>query len=128
MGIAIYIELDRDVTFETFVDGKSIAYAFDELSSFSKENDLQCIEDFIYQDMSEFTDEFEEIDMDIPEQMKQWYDAQEGISWVKEILETLEAKSPKFTTEDLRDDFRCYLEIFENAKKVGAKWHLAVDI
>jgi hypothetical protein len=42
MGVAFYIELNKDVEFETFVDRKSIA------------------------------NEFEEIGMDIPEQTEQW--------------------------------------------------------
>lgn len=124
MGVAFYVELDKDVDFDTFVDGKSIAHVFDELTSFSKNSGLKSLEDYIYQDVSEF----EEIGMDVPEQVEQWFDADEGVSWATNMIKTLEAKSPEFATEYVIDDFKCYLDIFENAKKVGAKWHLAVDI
>ena len=129
MGVAFYIELDKeDVDFETFVDGKSIAQAFDKLTIFSQNNGLKSIEDYVYQDVSEFAEEFEDMGMDVPEQMEQWYDAEEGISWATDMIKNLETKSPEFATEYVIDDFKCYLEIFENAKKVDAKWHLAVDI
>jgi hypothetical protein len=128
MGVAFYIELDKDVEFDTFVDGKSIAHAFDELTSFSKNNGLKSIEDYVYQDVSEFANEFEEIGMDVPEQIEQWFDADDGVSWAADMIKTLKAKSPEFATEYVIDDFKYYLEIFKNAKKVGAKWHLAVDI
>ncbi len=129
MSVAFYIELDQeDTDFETFVDGKSIAHAFEALTSFSKSNGLKSIEEYVYQDISEFADEFEGMGMDVPEQMEQWFDAEEGIIWATDMINTLKTKSPAFSSKEIIDDFKCYLEIFENAKKVDAKWHLAVDI
>ncbi len=66
--------------------------------------------------------------MDVPEQMEQWFDAEEGIIWATDMINTLKTKNPAFSSKEIIDDFKCYLEIFENAKKVNAKWHLAVDV
>jgi len=60
--------------------------------------------------------------------MEQWFDAQEGITWATDMINNLKTKTPEFSSEDIIDDFKCYLDIFENAKKVDAKWHLAVDM
>jgi len=129
MSVAFYIELDKeDVDFEIFVDGKSIAHAFEELITFSQNNGLKSIEEYVYQDLSEYVDEFEDMGMDVPEQVEQWFDAQEGITWATEMINNLKEKAPKFSSKDIIDDFKCYLEVFENAKKVDAKWHLAIDI
>ncbi len=129
MSVAFYIELDQeDTDFETFVDGKSIAHESEALTSFSKSNGLKSIEEYVYQDISEFADEFEGMGMDVPEQMEQWFDAEEGIIWATDMINTLKTKNPAFSSKEIIDDFKCYLEIFENAKKVNAKWHLAVDV
>ena len=129
MGVAFYIELNKkDVDFETFVDGKSIAHAFEALATFSQSNGLKSIEEYVYQDVSEYADEFKDMGMDIPEQIKQWFDAQEGITWATSMINNLEEKAPEFSSKDIINDFECYLETFENAKKVDAKWHLTVDI
>ena len=127
MSVAFYITLDKkDVDFETFVDGKSIAKVFDELIIFSQSNGLKSFEDYFYQDLSEFEEEFE--GLDILEQIEPWYDAEEGISWVTDMINSLKIKSPEFATKYVIDDFKCYLDIFNYAKKIDAKWHLSIDI
>lgn len=100
MSVAYYIVLDKeDVDFETFVDGKGIAQSFEELTLFCSDNNVKSIEHFIDQDLSEFMDELEGID--IPEQTEKWFEAQEGISWAKDLIDKLNSKPPKFPTKKL---------------------------
>ena len=126
MSVAYFIVLDNaEVGVDTFVNGKAIAHAFDELTNFCKAQGLKTIEDFHSQDISEFMEDFD--DVEIPEPEILWFDAQEGIDWITSLLEKIESQNPDFTTEAIIEDLREYLEVFKKTKTVGAKWHLKLD-
>ena len=126
MSVAYFIVLDiEDVEFDDLVNGKNIAQAFDELSSFCESHNIKGIEDFHSQDVSEFIDEFD--DLELPEQEEVWFDAKEGIEWVSALIEKLKDEHPRFLTDDILEDLVEYLEVFKNAKSVNAKWHLELD-
>ena len=126
MGVAIYIELDKEVEFDEYVEGKPLAWVFEEMEEFCKEHGLKAITDYIYQDMKEFLDDFDE--SLIPEQMPQWYVAQEGIEWVTALIEKLEAEKPAFCTEYTMMTLEDFLRVFNESKEVNAQWHLAFDL
>ncbi len=126
MSVAYFIVLDNEeVDFDTFVNGKGIACAFDEINEFCESHELKTIEDFHSQDVSEFMEDFD--DLEIPEQEIKWFSAQEGIDWASSLIDNLESKKPKFLTDEVIEDLQKYLEVFNNSKKVGAKWHLELD-
>jgi len=123
MSVAYFIVIkNEEVDFDTFVNGKSMAHASDELIEFCKTHKLRTIEDFHSQDMSEFMEDFN--DIEIPEQKIKWFNAQEGIDWASSLIEKLEAEKTKFDTGAVIEDLQEYLEVFKNAKKVDVKWHL----
>lgn len=126
MSLAYFIVLDKkDVEFDDLVNGKNIAQAFDELSGFCESHDLKGIEDFHYQDVSEFIDDFD--DLELPAQEEVWFDAREGIEWVSALIAKLKGERPKFLTDAILEDLVEYLEVFKNAESVNAKWHLELD-
>lgn len=128
MSVAYFVVLDKeDVQFDTFVNGKAIAHAFDELTAFCNKNNLNGMEDFVSQNMSEFMME-EFGDIDVPEQEEKWFDAKEGVDWINALIDKLKEKSPKFFQEELLEDLTEYREVFQNAEKAGAKWHLEFDV
>lgn len=126
MSVAYFIVLDKDdVDFDPFVNGKAIAHAFDELASFCKQHQLKTIEDFHSQDLSEFVDELDDFEM--PEQEEKWFTADEGVEWVTSLLAKLNSEKPIFASQDIYEDLKEYLEVFKDAKRVCAKWHLELD-
>lgn len=126
MSVAYFIVLEnQEVDFDTFVNGKSIAHAFDDLIEFCNTQKLKTIEDFHSQNTSEFMEDFDYTD--IPEQEIKWFDAQEGIDWASSLIKKIESEEPKFGTCAIIEDLREYLEVFNNAKKVNVKWHLELD-
>ena len=126
MSVAYFIVLDNDqVDFDPFVNGKAIAHAFEEITNFCKSNGLKTIEDFHSQDVGELMEGFD--DIDIPDQVTLWLDAQEGIDWVTSLLEKIEAQKPAFATADVIEELREYLDVFEKSKSAGANWHLEMD-
>ena len=126
MSVAYFIVLDNEeVDFDTFVNGKAIAHVFDELVEFCETHQLKTIEDFHSQDATEFLEDFD--DIEIPEQEILWFDAQQGIDWVTDLIQKLKTKKPKFATDALIEDLGEYLEVLYNTKKANAKWHLELD-
>lgn len=125
MGVAFYIELDRKVEFNEHVEGKPLAWVFEELEAFCNEHKLKGISDYVYQDMSEFLEDFDE--SLIPEQTAKWFDAQEGIDWVSGLIEKLKEEKPSFCTEDTITILEDFLQVFKDSKEADAQWHLALD-
>jgi len=126
MSAAYFIVLENEeVDFDSFVNGKNIAHAFDELIEFCKTQKLKTIEDFHSQDIGEFMENFD--DIEIPEQEIKWFNAQEGIDRASSLIEKLESEVPKFDSCAVIEDLKEYLEVFNDAKKVDVKWHLELD-
>ncbi|HOY23985.1 MAG TPA: hypothetical protein PK002_12585 [Cellvibrio sp.] len=126
MSVAYFIVLDKDdVDFDPFVNGKAIAHAFDELESFCKQHQLKTIEDFHSQDISEYMEELD--DIEVPGRDEAWFAADEGIEWVTSLVAKLKSEKPAFASPDIYDDLNEYLDAFNNAKRAGAKWHLELD-
>ena len=126
MSVAYFIVLENDeVDFDTYVNGKAIAHAVDEIAKFCTTHGLKTIEDFHSQDVNELMEDFD--DIEIPEQEILWFDAQDGIDWVTALLEKIESKRPSFANEAIIEDLREYLEVFKNIKTVDTKWHLEID-
>lgn len=126
MSVAYFIVLDKeDVDFDPFVNGKAIAHAFNDLESFCKLHQLKTIEDFHSQDVSDFIEELDDIEM--PEQDEAWFSADEGIEWVASLLTKLQLEKPAFASPEICEDLNEYLDVFNNAKRAGAKWHFELD-
>lgn len=126
MSVAYFIVLDNEeVGFDTFVNGKAMAHASDELVEFCEEQKLKSIEDFFSQDASEFMDDLDDIEM--PEQEILWFNAQEGIDWSTALIEKLKSEKPKFPTDAVIEDLQEYLEVFNKTKEIDAKWHIELD-
>ena len=126
MSVAYFIVLDNeDVGFDTFVNGKGIAHAFDELFKFCEAHKLKTIEYFHSQDVSEFMQDFD--DIEIPDQKINWFNAQEGIDWAVSLIKKLKSESPDFNTDEVIEDLQDYIEVFNNTNKINAKWHLELD-
>ena len=131
MSVAYFIVLDNDqADFDPFVNGKAIAHAFDELRNFCETNGLKTIENFHSQDVGELMEGFDDMDIpdiDLPEQEALWFDAQEGIDWINALLQNIENQKPGFATEEIVEELREYLQVFEKSKSAGARWHLEMD-
>lgn len=126
MSTAYYIALDRDVDFDTFVNGKGIAEVLEPLSAFCKEHGLKTIEDYYSMDVGEFLDEVESPDNSNTN--VEWYDANEGIQWIDEMVGLLSTEHTEFRVEHLIEELKEYKQVLERAQKAGAKWHLELDI
>lgn len=126
MSVSYFIVLDtEDVGFDSFVNGKAIAQSLNELAVFCKKSGLKTVEDFYSQDITEFLEDVDEIEN--LHQVTSWFDAQEGINWVTLLLEKLYEEKPSFMTDALIEDLKEYLNVFNNTKEAGAKWHFGLD-
>ena len=127
MGVAYFIALDKeDPGFETFVNGKAIARASDEIRSITEKLGVKSIDELT--SFGDLVDEFDLTD-DIPEMETAWFDPQYGIDWVKAVTQYVASnrstlKEPDGVIEEL-DEYR---QIFQKAKAIGAKWHFELDL
>jgi hypothetical protein len=127
MGAAYYIALDNDKPgFETFVNGKAIARARDEIYEITEKLGLKGIDDLT--SFGEWDEEFE-----VPEEHREaetpWFEAQEGIRWVSAIRAYITANEGAVPEkEHVLEDLVQYETLLKLADEIGAKWHFAMDI
>jgi hypothetical protein len=126
MSVAYFIVLeDENIDIDTFVNGKNIALAFDELVSVCNKHGIKTIEDYISQDASEFLGELD--DINVPDQGVLWFDAQEGLDWARRLIDTLKTEKLSCEVGPVIEELNEYIGVFNKAKKHGIKWHLELD-
>lgn len=127
LGVAYYIVLDNaNPGFDTFVNGKAIIRDAQGLSKLAKSLGLRPPEEYFA--MSAEDAEAFDVAADLPETPDQWFDAEEGLTWVDKLRGAVKAdpmtlKSPEAVLSDLEE----FERVFTQAKAIGAKWHFSVD-
>ncbi|MBM4256015.1 MAG: hypothetical protein FJ147_08975 [Deltaproteobacteria bacterium] len=127
MSVAYFIVLDNENPgFDTFVNGKSLAKEAQSLSAICERLGLPRFDDFLSVDPGEWDEE----GADDPGAFSHsWYSADEGLSLVTALRDYITqhpttVKKAKSVLADLSE----YVEVFAAAKKIGAKWHLEIDL
>ncbi|HJT78822.1 MAG TPA: hypothetical protein VJ739_16575 [Gemmataceae bacterium] len=127
MGVAYFIVLDnKDPGFDTFVNGKAIARAREALYAITEQLGLKGIDDLA--SFGELDDEF-----DVPEEFREtetpWFEPTQGIEWVDAVRRHIEANPSSVKEPDrVLEDLNQYARVFQQAAKIGAKWHFQMDL
>ena len=131
MGLAWYIVGEKEVPgFDTFVDGKAIAHADEELlADIFKSLHVPPLMDFFSQspeEIRDFSDEETDMPPDLPEE--EWFSAADGLKTVRTLAQHLE-KHPHVLSgsEEILEDLKEYDRILSRFEKQGIRWHLAID-
>ncbi|WP_028102029.1 hypothetical protein [Pseudoduganella violaceinigra] len=132
MSVAYYIVLDNDEPdFETFVNGKAVAHAADEIDQLCDQHGLQRLDSFMGQSMDEFADMLDE-DIELPEGEDgeaKWFKPSDGISLIDAIASAIRKQPDSVPSADaVLEDLAEYKEVLQQARDINAKWHLALDI
>lgn len=129
MSVAYYIVLDNEEPgFDTFVNGKYLAHE-DGLEALCEQLHLKTFEDFLAMSGDDISDILGE-DIDLPGgNGEQWFSPEEGLTWLSALAAHIRA-NPSSVTEPqgCLEDIAEYAEVLENAKEIGANWHLNLDI
>lgn len=130
MSLAYYIVLDNeDPGFETFVNGKAVAHAVEELDALCAREGLARLDDFMGQSADEISDLLGE-DVEFPDgEGGLWFEPEAGLA----LVETLAAKilaNPQLVGDPdaVLADFAEYKDVLAQARNIKAKWHLAIDM
>ncbi len=129
MSLAYYIVLDNEEPgFETSVNGKALANE-DDLDSLCGKLGLMALDDFLTMSGDHISDLLGE-DVELPEgEGEKWFTPEEGLEVFAALSAHIKA-NPKAVSNAagcLRD-LSEYTAVLENAKSIGAKWHLNLDI
>ncbi|HEY8023317.1 MAG TPA: hypothetical protein VIF60_02035 [Burkholderiaceae bacterium] len=132
MGVAYYIVLDNDEPgFDTFVNGKAVARAIDELDALCDEAGLAKLDSFMGQSADDFADLLGE-EIEYPEGQEDgnlWFEPQAGVELIDALMEQIEQNRDTFEApDDLLEDLEEYKQVLLRAEAIGALWHLALDI
>ena len=131
VSVAYYIVLDNDDPgFETFVNGKAVAHALDELDALCDRNQLAKLDSFMGQSLDDLAEMLDE-DLELPEDMgdAKWFLPAEGMSAIDGLIEAVRKNSSGITSaKEVIEDLVGYKEVLSKAQAIGAKWHLALDI
>ena len=116
MSTAYYIALEKeDVEFDTFVNGKAVAHAADEISELCESNNTKVIDDFLSQDPSEFLEDF-----DLPNDFEiQWYKAEEGLDYFNSLINLISSNDCSFDKNNVVSDLNEYLAVLQKAKEAN---------
>jgi hypothetical protein len=127
MGVAYFIALDReDPGFDTFVSGKTIARARDEICAITEQLGLKSIDDLT--SFGELDEQFD-VPEDLRESEEPWFEPAQGIDWVDALRRHIEANPTSVKQPDrLLDELNQYRRVFQDAAKIGAKWHFQMDV
>ncbi len=125
MGISYYIALDRKVTFNTLVNGRSFAREVDSINRICEELGIPTSYDFL--DMSAEAASFG-VDPGLPAVQPKWFSCAEGLKWVDSLYAYIDEhpnslENRAAVLEDL-DEFKLVLN---NAKRRKVNWHLRID-
>jgi hypothetical protein len=134
MSAAYFIVLDKESPgFDPAVNGKFLARDARRLAKVVKVLGIRGPDDYVSYSpeearamMEDLGTEPDQIPADLPEQ--QWFDPREGLEWVAKLTAHIEAnpsavKNAKGVLSDLAE----YKDVFEQARKIGARWNLQVD-
>lgn len=132
MGVAYFIVLDNpDPGFDPFVNGKAIAREVKRLSKIAASLGLKSPDDYCSmssEDAASFAAEFD-IPDDVPAAPEQWFEADEGLAWTAALRAHLQAKPDLLkNAQAVKADLAEYESVLAQAKTIGAKWHLSVDV
>lgn len=127
MSLAWYIMGEKDIKdFDTFVDGKAIAHADEEvLAGIFRTLNVAPLMDFFSQNPEEFGD-FPDENSHMPKE--EWFSAAEGLKTVRALAAHLQAHpdaAPQ--SEEILEDMKEYERILSRFEKEGIRWHLAID-
>jgi hypothetical protein len=127
MGVALYVVLDnQDPGFDVMVDGKAVGKAADKLNRICSSIGLSPVDDFVSMSMEEVGDMLGE---EIPEVAEKWFDAQDGIAYFTKLSSYLQANPASLVqSKSVVQDIEDYIGVLQQAKTIGAKWRLSVDI
>ena len=130
MSSAYFIVLDKEIDFDPFVNGKSLANSAENLQQFCKSHSLKYIDEFYSQDAGAVLEDLGDFDLDdfeIPEGGNEWFSADDGINWVDSFIAKLKTEEFPQPIEPIILDLNEYKEVFLKAKLSDAKWHLELD-
>jgi hypothetical protein len=132
MSAAYFIVLDNsDSGFDPFVNGKAIARETEQLSRIASYLGLKTPDDYVSmsgEDVGAMAAEFD-IGEDIPAAAEQWFDPSEGLTWIRQLRAHVQSNQESVDNPAaVVADLTAYERVLSQAKSVGAKWHLSVDI
>lgn len=132
MSLAYYIVLDNnDPGFDMFVNGKALAHTIEEIDAICEQGGLGKLDRFMGQSADDFSDLLGE-DIELPEGESDeaaWFEPDEGIAFFDALTEKIRANSKTLRSlNDVLEDLAEYRRVLIQAKAIGAKWHLAIDI
>lgn len=131
MSVAYYVVLDiEDPGFDTSVNGKAVARASEKLASLCHRTGLQTLDSFMGQSLDDFEDFLDE-DIELPDDDGQakWFEPAEGIALIESLISAIQQSPASVPFADaVLEEFEEYKAVLEQALKIKAKWHLALDI
>ncbi|MFZ6655342.1 hypothetical protein [Undibacterium sp. TJN19] len=132
MSVAYYIVLDSDeANFDSFVDGKAVAHAIEDLNAICEHTGLPILESFVGQSIDDLEDMLGE-DIELPEGESGehvWHTAEAGITYIDALMAAIRNSQHDLAAlDDVLEDLQEYKNVLEQAKEADMKWHLALDI
>jgi hypothetical protein len=131
MGAAYFIALDNpDPGFDPFVNGKAIAREAKRLSKVASSLGLKTPDEYVSMGGDEAASMAEEFGIGdvVQAPPEQWFDADEGLTWVGRLRAHVQSDAKSVRDADaVLADLAEYERVLSQAKSIGAKWHFSVD-
>ena len=131
MGAAYFIVLDNtEPGFDPFVNGKAVSREAARLSDVAKSLGLKSPDEYFSMSADEAGSMAAEFDVadDVALPAEQWFPPEEGLTWVAQLRGHLRANpSAVADATAVLSNLAEYERVLSHARRIGAKWHFAVD-
>ncbi len=125
MGAALFITLEKEVDFDTFVNGNALSRTSDALDELAARLGVKPLMEFFSTDPENLPEEAEGIEITWKEE---GFAASEGLVTVRALLSHLEATDVAGIDKDrVIAGLKEFEQRLGEADKQGIKWHLEVD-
>jgi len=132
MSAAYFIVLEnKKPGFDPLVNGKFLSKEIKNLDRLCENLGINDINSFVSYAPEELDEMMQELGVDACETnspAEQWFEPDEGLTWVTRLIEYLEAQPATLQkSKEVLSDLREYEQVFKKAKAIGSRWRLHVD-
>lgn len=137
MGVALDIVLEEEIPeYDTFVNGKALARAEQDLNRIAQELGVRPLMDFFSADPEEvlsFIQAEHEATGQTPDNLpdippEEWFSATDGLATVQALYVYIREHPDTLKDADsVLQNLEEYMQVLQKAVAVGVRWHLGVD-
>ncbi len=122
--MALFIKLEEEANFDTFVNGKALSRTADVLDGIAAQLAVKPLMEFYSTNPEDLPEEAQGIEITWKEE---WFIASDGLATVRTLLSYFQNNKVAGIDEMVIADLEEFEQVLDEADKRAIKWHLEID-